>query len=155
MPPIVPPSCLSFYHTPRAPLPRFPRQRHRPSSSSSSTFLLLPLLFPFSLSPPALSLLSSLPYSGMRACRPHHHRYSLQCDGGIDLKVHSCFHNAVSVPTLKRTLLPPRPPLFLLFLSFSATATRYLARVRPSVRLASPPPLPRLHPALVRPAHHP
>lgn len=60
MPPIVPPSCLSFYHTPRAPLPRFPRQRHRPSSSSSSTFLLLPLLFPFSLSPPPLSLFSLL-----------------------------------------------------------------------------------------------
>ena len=127
-------------HLPLVRISLLPILLSRPSSRSSADFRgsatdlpvsLLLLRFSLSHSPShtlSLSLffslclsLSLLLYSGMRACRPHQSVHSLQCDGGIDLKVHSCFHNAVSVPTLKRTLLcppTPRAPLFFLFLSF-------------------------------------
>lgn len=52
--------------------------------------------------------------------------HSPQCDGGIDLKVHSCFHNAVSVPTLKRTPLCVPPPPFLLSLSFIPSSSVHI-----------------------------
>lgn len=121
-----------------------------PAAAPPTFFLLLlPLLFPFSLCllPPSSSPLSSLfsllsRIPGCERAAPPPPGYSLQCDGGIDLKVHSCFHNAVSVPTLKRTrppppsLLPPPSvhPLFFLFLS-AQPRDIWPASVRPSIRL--------------------
>lgn len=48
----------------------------------------------------------SLSLSRIREKRTYRPHRCPQCDGGIDLKVHSCFHNAVSVPTFKLPLLP-------------------------------------------------
>lgn len=62
-----------------------------------------------SLSPSLFLSPSHLPrIRGLRTYRPHR---CPQCDGGIDLKVHSCFHNAVSVPTFKLTRLRATPSL--------------------------------------------
>jgi len=68
------------------------------SAAPSALLSLLYLYLSLSLPPSPSHLLR---IRGLRTYRPH--RYP-QCDG-IDLKVHSCFHNAVSVPTFKLTRL--------------------------------------------------
>lgn len=87
--------------------------RHRsrlPFFSLSLSFLSRSL---FSLS------LSLSRIRGKRTYRPHR---CPQCDGGIDLKVHSCFHNAVSVPTFKLS----RSPLSLLLHPLTPLASNSL-----------------------------
>lgn len=121
-----------------------------PAAAPPTFFLLLlPLLFPFSLCllPPSSSPLSSLfsllsRIPGCERAAPPPPGYSLQCDGGIDLKVHSCFHNAVSVPTLKRTRPPPPssllPPSTLSSFSFFLHS-HAISGPRPSARPSASP----------------
>lgn len=136
------------------PAESFLRHPSRPSPAASLLVGAYPFITPLRSSadsrgsatdlPSSLSssfLFSSLLFSSpvfRDASVPPPPAHSLQCDGGIDLKVHSCFHNAVSVPTLKRTLLcPPSPRAPLLSLSFCSSSS--LAHLRVSslcVRLA-------------------
>lgn len=93
---------------------------------------------------------------GMRTYRPH---WCPQCDGGIDLKVHSCFHNAVSVPTFKLAPArpgdrppPPQPPAPRATPGVAATTLPSAPTTDPTTNLSDrflrlfPPPRPRPRP---------